>query len=198
MANIETKTSSPHWRLRAEVLVWRYGWSWFVAVMLMVCLAAVHVALVIPASQERDRQQQVWAELANPLSRTVEKVDPAELAKREATELKASLLQPAQVNPTLRRIHALALQQGLLIEQTEFSQSMQSQDGVQRLQLVMPVRGGYLALQPYVFKLLREFPALSVDQISLKRDRVEQAQAEARLRVSLWIQQDAVNSKGRP
>lgn len=182
-------------KLRMEVLVWRHGWAWLLLPVLLLGLLCVYGGLVAPARSLQAEQQAQWRAMTDPAVRVDQQRTPLEQLARAQDQLRNVLIPATQVDATLLSMHALARGAGIRIDQAEFTQVSSGIDGVQRLQIHMPVRGTYLAIQPFVLKLLREHPALTVDHISLKRERVEQDQADVRLKFSIWIQKTDVDNR---
>lgn len=193
-------------RLGLGVAVWRHGWLWPLAGLL--CLCAGGGAAFFRFDTERDATQLLsdTAELAT-LRAAVERRDtlaPSALLKpdtdvrrdqdRQAL-LTAVLVPRDQPTDALRRIYELGAQQQVLISQAQF-QSEVGAGGIERLQIRIPAKARYPQLRRFVEAALRDLPNASLDGLSFRRNQVGDAQIEAQLSFSLWLQAQAVAPAG--
>lgn len=112
---------------------------------------------------------------------------PADTRQR----LLARFPSEAQLNAELGRLLALAGEQGLQVPSGDY-RLQPSRDGLfDRYVLNLPVKGAYLTVRRYVAAARREFPDLAVDDISLRREAIGQAEVEAQLRFVLFARRAA-------
>jgi hypothetical protein len=57
-----------------------------------------------------------------------------------------------------------------------------------RWQLVLPVEAPYPALHAFLAAALERLPNLTLDELKLKRERIESAELQAELRLSLFVE----------
>jgi len=51
----------------------------------------------------------------------------------------------------------------------------------------LPVQGSYAQIRGFVSAVLEQVPAAVLEEVSLKRDSVESARVEARIRLTLYL-----------
>ena len=59
---------------------------------------------------------------------------------------------------------------------------------IARWQLVLPVEAPYPALHAFLAAALERLPNLTLDELKLKRERIESAELQAELRLSLFVE----------
>ena len=57
-----------------------------------------------------------------------------------------------------------------------------------RWQLVLPVEAPYPALHAFLAAALERLPNLTLDELKLKRERIEASELQAELRLSLFVE----------
>lgn len=140
------------------------------------------------ARLEREARQQAVARQAQADEAAASpSASPADTRQR----LLARFPSEAQLNAELGRLLALAGEQGLQVPSGDY-RLQPSRDGLfDRYVLNLPVKGAYLTVRRYVAAARREFPDLAVDDISLRREAIGQAEVEAQLRFVLFARRAA-------
>ncbi len=140
------------------------------------------------ARLEREARQQAVARQAQAHEAAASpSASPADTRQR----LLARFPSEAQLNAELGRLLALAGEQGLQVPSGDY-RLQPSRDGLfDRYVLNLPVKGAYLTVRRYVAAARREFPDLAVDDISLRREAIGQAEVEAQLRFVLFARRAA-------
>lgn len=82
----------------------------------------------------------------------------------------------------LARAHGIALPRG------QYSVSAQAGTSLQRWQLVLPVETTYPALVAWLAAALERLPNLALDELKLKRERIETRSLTAEVRLSLYVE----------
>ncbi len=93
----------------------------------------------------------------------------------EAAQLIGELERMAQA-------HDLALPRG------QYSVTPLAGTSLQRWQLVLPVEASYPALHAFIATALERLPNLTLDELKLKRERIEEEALQAELRLSLYVE----------
>ncbi|MHB0975272.1 MAG: GspMb/PilO family protein [Thiobacillus sp.] len=113
---------------------------------------------------------------------------------REATPAPAPLNPQALLPPTgeasrlVGELERLARSHGLALPRGQYSVSPLAGTTLQRWQLVLPVEASYPALHDFLAAALERLPNLTLDELKLKRDRIESAELQAELRLSLFVE----------
>ena len=80
--------------------------------------------------------------------------------------------------------------------QADYRRIADAQKGYTQLQIGLPVKADYLSLRRFIFSALSEMPALSLDQLIIKREQANGTQVDAQLVWSLWQKLPTVTSDG--
>jgi hypothetical protein len=183
-----------HFRLAAvrttiEIALWRHGWAWPLAAVVALSTLATYMTVLQPGRQilgaaqiELAREQALLASPAKQ-STSSQPQDSQQRLQALQTALQASD-EPAEL---VRKMAALAQAEQINLAQGDYQQQTNASTGVTRIQISQPVRASYPQLRRYVEAVLVAIPNASLDQVLARRDNVGQAQAEARLKWSLWM-----------
>lgn len=91
------------------------------------------------------------------------------------------------IAPTLARLQAAAQRRGFRLEQAEFKLTSEPAEPLARYSILLPVKADYRALRRFSNDVLRELPALALDEVSLRRSDPGSPQLEAQLRFVLFL-----------
>lgn len=97
----------------------------------------------------------------------------------------------------VKTLFALAAQNGLTLAQGEYKAGYDRAARVHTYQINLPVKGGYAAIWRFAFGALRTVPFAALDDIGFRRDGIGDTQVEARLRLTLYLN-DRAGSGGAP
>lgn len=96
-----------------------------------------------------------------------------------------TLTPAAARGDALKTIFAEADKAGLTLAQADYQTQFDSSGGFSKLQISLPVKGSYPKIRTFVGYLLTALPALSVDDISFRRDNIKSQFVEARIHLTL-------------
>lgn len=172
-----------HLRLDLEIAFWRYGWRLPVALLALglgVLIWLFWVPVQVTSANRADAQlQQARLETGRKSATGTEPVPPLQ-AFREI------LLPQAETSLQLRMIFQWAANAGLTVSQVDMRRQVDAANAYSQLQIVLPVRGDYLKIKQFCSNLLQGLPALSIDQLVLKREQPGAGQVEAQISLSVW------------
>lgn len=100
----------------------------------------------------------------------------------------ASLPPTGTAAQQIGELEQLARSHGLALPRGQYSVSPQSGTALQRWQLVLPLEAPYPALHAFIAAALERQPNLALDELKLKRDRIESTELQAELRLSLFVE----------
>ncbi len=103
----------------------------------------------------------------------------------------ASLADPAKVPEMLRRLHTIAADRGLALEQAAYRPVADPQGRVVRYQIVLPAKAAYPQVRRFLAQATRDLPALAVDGVTFQRQQVGEASLEAQIKLTLFVLADA-------
>ena len=87
----------------------------------------------------------------------------------------------------VRTLFGLADKSGLALTQGEYRGAYDRNARLYAYQVTLPVRGSYKAVWNFAMSSLRAIPFASLDEISFKRESVNDTSVEARLRLTLYL-----------
>lgn len=100
-----------------------------------------------------------------------------------------SLLPPTgQASQLIGELEQLAQAHGLALPRGQYSVAPQAGTTLARWQLVLPVEAPYPALHAFLAASLERLPNLTLDELKLKRERIEESELQAELRMSLFVE----------
>jgi hypothetical protein len=100
----------------------------------------------------------------------------------------AALPPTGTASQQIGELEQLARAHGLELPRGQYSVSPQTGTSLARWQLVLPVEAPYPALHAFIAAALERLPNLTLDEFKLKRERIESAELEAELRLSLFVE----------
>lgn len=100
----------------------------------------------------------------------------------------ATLPRAGEASKLIGEVERLARANGLALPRGQYSVSPLTGTSLQRWQLVLPMTGSYPALHAFVATALERLPNLTLDELKLKRDRIESTELQAELRLSLFVE----------
>jgi hypothetical protein len=86
-------------------------------------------------------------------------------------------------------LFALAKKHGLTLAQGDYKSAVDRRGGFATYQVNLPVKGSYGAIWDFAIAALGAMPYAALDDISFRRDSVGQAGVEARVRLTLYLQE---------
>ena len=94
---------------------------------------------------------------------------------------------PQSTPEWLGKINAAAQKNGIALRAGEYKLERRSGERLARYQIILPVQGAYPQLRAFIDDVLLAVPAASLDEITLQRENVTDAQLEARVRLTLYL-----------
>jgi hypothetical protein len=91
----------------------------------------------------------------------------------------------------VKTLFALAAKSGLVLSQGEYKGAFEQNGRFHTYQVNLPVKGSYAAIWQFGTQALRAIPFASLDDISFRRDTIGAPTVEARLRLTLYLAEQA-------
>jgi len=143
------------------------------AALIMLAAAGVFFLMVLqPMQDERAR-------LEGALSKNTQKNSPANLAS-----FYGFLESKDETTDALAKLYAIGTATGVSLQSGSY-RSQKAAGRLERYELALPVSGSYAQLRDFMNRALAEIPALSLDQMTLRRDGRNEATVQAELRLTL-------------
>jgi hypothetical protein len=85
------------------------------------------------------------------------------------------------------KLHTIAAANGIALETGEYRLIKDRDSNIARYQITLPLKGSYPQVRLFLAQLLDEVPALSLDEIAIKRESVNARSAETRVRLTAYL-----------
>ena len=96
----------------------------------------------------------------------------------------------ATIPDWLSKIYTIADQQKLDLEVGEYSLTQAKSGRLDQFRIVFPVKGSYPQIRKFIGAALATAPALALDSLSLKRDKVGDGSVDARIVFLLYLEKN--------
>lgn len=179
----------------AELTFWRLkraahgmGWPLALAFALLAFGAGFYFSTLYPAQAEVESLRLRVAHHQANAGGEVEQAAPA-LPEAQLTAFYAQFPGPEDAPETLRRLHRLGRDAGLVMDRGEYRPQRDAGGKLLRYQITLPVRGAYPQVRRFLSQVLEETPGLALDGVGFQREHGEARQLEAQLRLTLFVRQ---------
>lgn len=167
--------------------LWLRSWPWevWVTAALITAALALWGAMVPDAYRRAANEEALVARLKAPRSSRLQLLPSAEGAT-DGLQVFDKALATEQVRADLlEQVWARAAMLDVKLTKVEFQRQAVPNGRYMRLQMILPVSGGYASIRRFVFALMEQFPSLSLDKLDLKRESPNQATLDAVVHMSL-------------
>ncbi len=171
--------------LRLRGFTTELGTAGVVGVGLLVFGAALYASSVLPARDELKRLETRAARggADRPAAGSNEAAASVEQLERFQRRFPAFSDAPALV----LKLHSIAAANGIVLETGEYRLEKDRDWNIARYQITLPLKGSYPQVRLFLAQLLDEVPALSLDEMSIKRDNINARTAETRVRLTAYL-----------
>jgi hypothetical protein len=183
------RVARPRLRARVEIVLWRHGLVWPIALVALLAAVLLAVLQVRPLRAELAQSARTIALAQTEAAATKLRPMATEQASDQTLQLahvEAALRGAGRIDEQMRVILAAATHHGIELPRAEYQSSVDTPTRVARVQATFAIKAGYPRLRGFVEEVLRALPNASIDHISFKRDAVGLSEVEATVRLSLW------------
>lgn len=166
------------------------GWPGLAGLGLLLGVVLFYIGIFLPM-ESRLAQLRMDAATAASSSSQLARAKRAEtLSAPEAVKAFYQHFPPKESTPDwLERIYAAAANQSLRLSQGEYKFIPGKTGKLDSYQINLPVQGSYVQIRKFIVQVLNETPVVSLDQISFKREAVGNASVDAKIRLTLYLQE---------
>ena len=158
-----------------------------IAIGLMVFSVAFYVMTIAPA---RARLAAVQARAAALHAQLPKSSTPRAAAENPLARIDAYYRSfPRAEELTVSIAHALAAakKHALVIDKADYRYEPVRKDELMAYQMSFTLKGSYPRVRRFLMALLQDNPALSLDDVSFRRDGIASAEIEARVRLTFYV-----------
>lgn len=94
---------------------------------------------------------------------------------------------PEDALGALEAVFAAAAREQVAIDTGEYRVARERGAHLNRYRIAFPVKGSYVAVRRFVSRALAEVPGLALDDLAMRRDRIDAATVEARVQLTLYL-----------
>ena len=147
------------------------------AALVLLAVAGLFFTLAVQPLQERSRALQAALERGERGAR------PGQVSGR-LDELYRYLDRAEERTDWLAKLHAIGRATGVRTRSATY-RAHAAGGRMERYEIVLPVSGSYAQIRDFLKRALAEIPVLSLDQLSLKREKRSDSTVQAELRLTL-------------
>lgn len=92
-----------------------------------------------------------------------------------------------QTSVLLKRINTAAGARGLELQSGEYRMQRREGTRLARYEITLPVKGSYTQVRDFVADVLAAMPAAVLEEVNLRRESIESARLEARVRFTVYV-----------
>jgi hypothetical protein len=173
------------WRLRR--LARAVNWPSAVAVGLLAFEAAFYFSAMAPVLDQQAKLRSEVVLLSQASAQSRGHASPISDPRNELAEFYATLAQPANAPDLLRRLHRVARDQGLTLDQAEYRPLPDPEGKLTRYQILLPAKGTYPEVRRFLVQASGDVPGLAVDGINFQRQQIGDPVVEAQIKLTLFL-----------
>jgi len=160
------------------------GWQCLLGVALLLLSAVLFLLMLLP---KQGQLEQLKHEAALLEASPKQESHTADNSPQTSINAFYKLLPAEEQAPkAFQQILAMANDQGVEPEKSEYQSAQISSAAFTRYQMTLPMHGRYLDIRQFVIHVLNALPNVALSEISFKRDEANPEQVEARLRFSIY------------
>lgn len=145
-------------------------------------MAFVHIPDTQRLADLQDKATRLEARLAEP----AEEAPASPVEKLQA--FYQSIPPQDKIPERLGELFKLAGSQGLALDLGDYALVHDNTGRLDKFQITFPVKGSYPKLRQFIFDAIAETPGLALEGLALKRERIGDAEIEARLTFLLFVE----------
>ncbi|MBI2276137.1 MAG: pilus assembly protein PilO [Dechloromonas sp.] len=164
------------------------AWPGLIGAVLLLAALVFTLAVALPAEQQLQQARLRAAQAASVQAR-VDSGEPLVPQTPEALQTAFYRDFPAQDEITrwVERIYDAAAAERLSLARGEYVLTPVKDTRLNRYQITLPVRGDYGQIRRFIAAAQAAVPNLALDELSLQRQEIGEAQVDARIRLSLYL-----------
>jgi hypothetical protein len=167
------------------------GWPGALGALLLLAAAAYGLLVARPASDEIGRFDRRIAETQAKLLSLADAGQGALTPAQQLAVFYREFPRGATVPDVLGKIYGVAAEQKLNLDIGEYTMSRAQGGRLDRFRITFPIKGSYPQIRKFVGAAMSTAPALSMESIDIKRDKVGDGIVEARVVFMLYLEKGA-------
>ncbi|MGZ3240985.1 MAG: hypothetical protein ACXWJK_11630 [Burkholderiaceae bacterium] len=167
----------------------RIGAMTCIAFLLCLLGAATWLWLMpkLHAQTERQLQESVRLQRSLKSNDGIALVAPPSATEQRMANYYDTLGEKRYAEQQIKTLFAIAGKTGLSLDQAEYKSAFDKNSNTSTFQIILPVKGPYVAIRQFCEKTLLSIPFASLDEMNFKRDTIANRTLEAKLRFTLYL-----------
>jgi len=134
-----------------------------------------------------DQVESLRGEVVQTRERLTGQVSPQEAQGEELSSFYGFFPESHSSPVWLGKIYGAAKETGVRLASGEYELQQVKDSRLLRYRISLPAHGSYEQVREFVAAVLQEVPAVSLDDIALRREDIHSSEVEARLRLTLYM-----------
>lgn len=174
------------WNLRrAARYLGRGGTS---AIFIFIATGLFALTALMPAQEQLESTKTDWAGLRAKAAFSSGVERPADVTSvSQLAAFYSRFPHRSLTSESMAKLYAAADEQHINLERGEYRLNATKSDYLTRYELVLPVKGSYVAIRKFVIQALIDVPTLALDNITFHRQKSDDVSVEAELRFTLFL-----------
>jgi len=173
--------------LAAKRFLRRTGWVGMLGLALLLGSPVFYVATVLPMQKKVEALKEDLRQLRRNIAQTGRRATPAPTGEMQLKAFYEIFPSVGHSDEWLAKIYALAERQHIVLESGEYKLGEEDAGEILRYQITLPLKGSHVQIRRFLSDLLTEVPALSLDDVSFKRETIDLPTVNARIKLTLFL-----------
>ena len=177
-------------RLQWQLRVWvrTLGWPGIAGLLLIVATAGVYFAGIRAGYGQLEHLQREAESFKTVAINDVGAAQPPVRDHGAWLERFYNLLPARDSAPeALRTLFAAAQEQSLSVDQAEYKTKVEKQGRLTVYEIGLPLQGSYVQIRKFIGEVLERIPAMSLDELVIKRESTTDTGVTASIRFTLYL-----------
>lgn len=178
-----------YWVLRRMLLV--LGKPGVLAIGILVVFPPFYFSAIVPAQERLDAARRgalMLGEQAGKQSGDSQSKDIRRTPGEQLAEFYRNFPAEHDSPQWLEKLDALAVKNGLNLNEGEYKEMPDKTGRLTRLQMVLPVTGEYQQIRSFLIALSAEIPAIALENVNFVRQTVSDPTVAAQIRLALYLE----------
>lgn len=174
--------------LAARHFLRRAGWHGILGLAILLGSPIFYAAMVMPMQEQIASLKAAQLQLRRDIEQT--RRGEEKTAPTGEMQLKAFYGQFPSLNRSdewMAKIYAAAERQNIVLASGAYKLTGAETGNIQRYQITLPIKGSHVQIRRFLSDLLTEVPALSLDDISFKRETIDLPAVNAVIKLTLFL-----------
>lgn len=163
------------------------GHAGVVGIGLAVFAAALYASSVAPTRDELKQLQAHAARVARVGGDSAAGTYAATTSVKQLDRFQQRLPAFSDAPALVLKLHAIAASNGVVLDTGEYQLFRDRNSNISRYQITLPLKASYPQVRLFLAQLLDEIPAMSLDEISIRRESINARGAETRVRLTAYF-----------